>query len=51
MNRMQRDFKSGGDNSFPLVLENKPHNLEFTSRECQAASDLQPLLIGQKRGV
>lgn len=48
-NGMRGDSESGGDSCLPQVVENELRDLQFPFRKCQAASDLQPLPIGQKR--
>ncbi len=49
VDRIQRDSKAGGDFSFVFVIENQPHNLEFTLREGQTVRDSRPLFLSQKR--
>jgi hypothetical protein len=49
VDRVHGDGQFGGDGLIRCVLENEPHDLDFTPRKFQAIGNLQPLTLAEER--
>ncbi len=49
VDRVHGDGQFGGDGLIGCVLENEPHDLDFTPRKIQAIGNPQPLALAEER--